>query len=578
MKVLKNHVGQIVFSILMAIVGVGFSIIPYYALADIVVKMLGVGGISRETVFTSYYVNDLVLIFAGLILSIIFHEISTLTSHNLAFRIIESQRKELTRKLGRLSMGEIERKSSGQWSQFMVETLDKLEQPIAHVIPEVLANIIIPIVIVVIIFTLDWRIGVANLLTLPVGFFFSTLMMSGYAERSKRYQEASKAMNTSIVEYIRGIQVIKAFNKSASSYGKFKEAVNNNRDAMLDWYLHVCFATTAAMDSLPSTLIFVLPTTLYLYMTGSISVSVVVMGMLLSYASYRPLIKAMSHVDTMANIGVILNEINKVMELPELQRGDKDLEISSFDVKFDNVGFGYDSEKNVFENLSFTAKEKELTAIVGYSGGGKSTIAKLIAGFWNVSSGHIYIGDADVSKMPLSQNMDLVTYVSQENFLFRKSILENMRFAKEDATLYEVQEACKKASCHDFIMSLKDGYDTVVGDSGDTLSGGERQRITIARALLKDSPIVLLDEATAYSDPDNEAEIQKSINELIKSKTVIMIAHRLSTIINADKILVMDRGKITAQGTHNELLETSPIYKELWEAHIGENDKEESIR
>ncbi|MGP1612527.1 MAG: ABC transporter ATP-binding protein [Catonella sp.] len=569
MKVLKNHTGQIIFSVLMAIVGVGFSIIPYYALADIVVKMMSGEAISGEGVF----VNDLFLILAGLILSIIFHEISTLTSHNLAFRIIESERKELTRKLSRLSMGEIEKKSSGQWSQFMVETLDKLEQPIAHVIPEVLANIIIPVVIVVIIFTLDWRIGVANLLTLPVGFLFSTLMMSGYAERSKRYQEASKAMNTSIVEYIRGIQVIKAFNKSASSYGKFKEAVNNNRDAMLDWYLHVCFATTAAMDSLPSTLIFVLPTTLYLYMTGSISVSVVVMGMLLSYGSYRPLIKAMSHADTMANVGVIWNEINKVMDMPELERGDKNLEISSFDVRFDNVSFGYDSEKKVFENLSFTAKEKELTAIVGYSGGGKSTIAKLVAGFWNVFSGHIYIGNADLSKMPLSQNMDLVTYVSQENFLFRKSILENMRFAKADATLYEVQEACKKASCHDFIMSLKDGYDTVVGDSGDTLSGGERQRITIARALLKDSPIVLLDEATAYSDPDNEAEIQKSINELIKSKTVIMIAHRLSTIINADKILVMDRGKITAQGTHRELLETSNIYKELWAAHIGEIDK-----
>lgn len=574
MKVLKNHVGQIIFSVLMAIVGVGFSIIPYYALADLVVKMMSAEVISGESVFANYhYVNDLALILAGLILSIIFHEISTLTSHNLAFRIIESERKRLVGKLGRLSMGEIEKKSSGQWSQFMVETLDKLEQPIAHVIPEVLANIIIPIVIVVIIFTLDWRIGVANLLTLPVGFLFSTLMMSGYAERSKRYQEASKAMNTSIVEYIRGIQVIKAFNKSASSYGKFREAVNNNRDAMLDWYLHVCFATTAAMDSLPSTLVFVLPVTLYLYMTGSVNISVVVMGMLLSYASYRPLIKAMSHADTMANVGVILNEINKVMDMPELERGDKNLEISSFDVRFDNVSFGYDSEKKVFENLTFTAKEKELTAIVGYSGGGKSTIAKLVAGFWNVNSGHIYIGDADLSQMPLSQNMDLVTYVSQENFLFRKSILENMRFAKADATLEEVQEACKKASCHDFIMSLEDGYDTVVGDSGDTLSGGERQRITIARALLKDSPIVLLDEATAYSDPDNEAEIQKSINELIKSKTVIMIAHRLSTIINADNILVMDRGKLTAQGTHRELLETSHIYKELWEAHIGETDK-----
>lgn len=576
MKVLKGHMRQVVFSILMAIVGVGFSIIPYYALADIVVKMMNVEVISGERVFANYhYVNDLVLILAGLILSIIFHEISTLTSHNLAFRIIESERKRLVGKLGRLSMGEIEKKSSGQWSQFMVETLDKLEQPIAHVIPEVLANVIIPIVIVVIIFTLDWRIGIANLLTLPVGFFFSTLMMSGYTERSKRYQEASKAMNTSIVEYIRGIQVIKAFNKSASSYGKFKEAVNNNRDAMLDWYLHVCFATTAAMESFPSTLLFVLPTTFYLYMTGSITVGVVVMGILLSYASYRPLIKAMSHADTMANVGVILNEIGKVMELSELKRGDKELSITSYDVRFDNVSFSYDGEKKVFENLSFTAKEKKLTAIVGYSGGGKSTIAKLIAGFWNVNSGHIYIGNTDLSQMPLSQNMDLVTYVSQENFLFRKSILENMRFAKADATLEEVQEACKKASCHEFIMSLPNGYNTVVGDSGDTLSGGERQRITIARALLKDSPIVLLDEATAYSDPDNEAEIQRSINELIKSKTVIMIAHRLSTIINADNILVIDKGRIESQGTHKELLSNSPVYKELWEAHIGVNEKGE---
>lgn len=563
MKVLKKHTGQVVYSILMAIVGVAFSVIPYYALADIIMKIISG---EREI---SGYINDLLFIFAGLILNIIFHEISTIASHNLAFGIIESERKELVGKLSRLSMGEVERKSSGQWSQFMVETLDKLEKPIAHVIPEVLANVIIPIVLVVIIFTLDWRIGVANLLTLPVGFLFSMLMMSGYAERSKRYQEASKAMNTSIVEYIRGIQVIKAFNKSASSYGKFREAVNNNRDAMLDWYLHVCFATTAAMESLPSTLLFVLPTALYVYMAGGISVGVAVMGILLSYASYRPLIKAMSHADTMANVGVILNEINKVMELPELERGNKDLKILSYDVRFDNVSFSYNGEKKVFDNLSFTAEERKLTAIVGYSGGGKSTIAKLIAGFWNVNSGHIYIGEADLSKMPLSQNMDLVTYVSQENFLFRKSILENMRFAKADATLEEVQEACKKASCHDFIMSLPDGYNTVVGDSGDTLSGGERQRITIARALLKDSPIVILDEATAYSDPDNEAEIQKSINELIKSKTVIMIAHRLSTIVNADNILVMNKGKIENQGTHNELLLASPVYKELWEAHIG---------
>ena len=569
MKVLKNHTGQIVFSVLTAIIGVACGVLPYYGLADIVVKLIG-----EEKVFAGYQ-SDLLLIFGGFILNVVFHEISTLTSHNLAFRIIESQRKELTGKLSRLSMGEIEKKSSGQWVQFMVETLDKLEQPIAHVIPEVLANVIIPVVIVVIIFTLDWRIGVANLLTLPLGLLFSMLMMSGYTERSKRYQEAAKAMNTSIVEYIRGIEVIKAFNQSASSYGKFKAAVNNNRDAMLDWYLHVCFAMTAAMESLPSTLFFVLPTALYLYMTGGITVSTAVMAILLSYASYRPLIKAMSHADTMANVGVILNEISRVMELPELKRGDKALDVSSYGVRFDHVGFSYDGDQPVFDNLSFTAGEKKLTAIVGYSGSGKSTIAKLLAGFWNVSAGHIYIGEADLSAMPLSQNMDLVTYVSQENFLFRKSILENMRLAKPDASLAEVKAACQKASCHDFIMSLPSGYDTVVGDAGDTLSGGERQRITIARALLKDSPIVLLDEATAYSDPDNEAEIQKSINELIRSKTVIMIAHRLSTITHADNILVMDRGRIENQGTHPELLAKSPVYRELWEAHIGTEKPEE---
>jgi len=569
-RVLKNHTGQIVFSVITAIIGVALSVMPYYAVADIIVKITG-----GDKVFSNYR-NDLIMILAGFILGIIFHEISTLTSHNLAFRIIESERKALTGKLGRLSMGEIEKKSSGQWSQFMVETLDKLEQPIAHVIPEVLANVIIPVVIVIIIFTLDWRVGVANLLTLPLGLFFSMLMMSGYKERSERYQAASKAMNTSVVEYIRGIQVIKAFNMSASSYGKFKEAVNNNKDAMLDWYLHVCFATTATMETLPSSLLFVLPTVFYLYMTGGITVSVLIMTILLSYASYRPLIKAMSHADTMANIGVILNEIGKVMELPELKRGNQELPVSSYDIRFENVSFGYDKDKKVFENLSFTAKEKKLTAIVGYSGGGKSTIAKLIAGFWNVNSGYIYIGGADLSEMPLNQNMELVTYVSQENFLFRKSILENMRYAKPDATLEEVENACKKASCHDFIMSLPDGYNTVLGDAGDTLSGGERQRITIARALLKDSPIVLLDEATAYSDPDNEAEIQKSINELIKSKTVIMIAHRLSTILHADNILVINEGRLENQGTHEELLSKSPVYKELWNAHIGNSEEEEA--
>ena len=570
MEVLKKHIGQILSSVIIAVIGVFCSVVPYFALAKIT-QNIAISNTDLE-----FYIRPILLILGGLIGSVIFHEISTLISHNLAFRIIEDERKKLVRKINRLSMGEIEKRSSGEWTQFMVETLNKIEQPIAHVIPEVIANLIIPIALVVIIFIMDWRIGIANLITLPLGVLFSILMMGGYEEKSRNYQEAAKNMNTTAVEYIRGIQVIKAFNKSASSYGKFVDAVNSNRDSMLNWYLSVCFYMTAAMEVLPSTLLFVLPTSLYLYMNGSIEVGNLIMCVLLSYACYKPLIKAMSHMDTMANVRVVIDEIKNVMELPELERGNGEEKIRSYDINFENVCFAYNDEKKVFDNLSFSAKENKLTAIVGYSGGGKSTIAKLIAGYWNINKGKISVGNVNLKDVSLEKNMELVTYVSQENYLFRKSIIDNMRMANQNASIEEIKDACKKASCHDFIMSLPNGYETIIGESGSNLSGGERQRLTIARALLKDSPIVLLDEATAYSDPDNEAEIQKSIDALVENKTVIMIAHRLSTIIGADKIIVLNNGEIEAEGTHKELLEKSETYAKMWKSHISlSNDRGE---
>lgn len=568
---LKKHFGQIFLAVFVAVLGVLCGVLPYFAMAKIV-EHIAMG----NTNFLVYKAPMLIIL-SGLLGSVIFHEISTLTSHNLAFRIIEDERKKLTRKISRLSMGEVEKKSSGEWTQFMVETLDKMEQPIAHVIPEVVANVIIPIVLVITVFVLDWRIGLANLITLPLGALFSFLMMGGYEEKSRNYQQAAKNMNTTAVEYIRGIQVIKAFNKSASSYGKFVDAVNKNRDSMLSWYLSVCFYMTAAMEILPSTLLFVLPVSLFLYLKGSISVGILIMCVLLSYATYKPLIKAMSHMDTMANVRVVIDEIKAVMNLPELERGDSNQQISSYSIDFKNVNFGYNNEKKVFNNLSFSAEENQLTAIVGYSGGGKSTIAKLIAGYWNVDGGEIRIGNVNVRDLSLERNMDLVTYVSQENYLFRKSILENMKLAKPNASIEEIKEACKKASCHDFIMSLPNGYNTVIGEAGNNLSGGERQRITIARALLKDSPIVVLDEATAYSDPDNEAEIQKSIDALVQNKTVIMIAHRLSTIVHANKIIVLKNGEIEAQGSHTELLDKSETYAKMWKSHISAYQKAEVI-
>ena len=558
---LKEHKGKVLASVLIAIIGVGFGVLPYFSVAAIINNLVD------KNANISNYLPYIVAVLGGFLGSIVFHEISTIISHNLAYRIIEDKRKLLADKLSRISMGEVEKKSSGQWSQFMVETLDKMEKPIAHVIPEVIANIIIPIALVIIIFVLDWRIGIANLLTIPLGLLFSVLMMRGYEEKSKRYQEASKAMNTTMVEYVNGIKVIKAFNKSASSFGKFKETVNENKAAMLDWYLSVCFSMTATMETIPATMIFVLPTSLYLFMKGSIEIGHLVMCILLSYAAYKPLIKAMSHMETIANIKIVLEEIEKVMKLPDLKRGEGIKSIDSHDVEFKNVTFAYDKSKNVLNGISFKANENELTAIVGASGGGKSTIAKLIAGFWNVSSGEILIGKNNLNDMPLKQNMELVTYVSQENFLFNKTILENLKIAKENASMDEMQKACEKASCHDFIMCLPNGYETVVGEGGANLSGGEKQRIAIARSFLKNSPIVLLDEATAYSDPDNESMIQESINNLIKNKTVIMIAHRLSTIVNADKIIVVDNGNIVEQGTHKELLGLNGKYKEMWDVY-----------
>lgn len=565
---LKKHKSKVFASVLIAIIGVGFGVIPYFSVASIINNLVD----NNTDIYN--YLPYIFAILVGFLGSVLFHEVSTIISHNLAYRIIEDKRKLLADKLSRLSMGDVEKKSSGQWSQFMVETLDKMEKPIAHVIPEVIANIIIPIVLIVIIFVLDWRIGIANLLTIPLGLLFSMLMMRGYEAKSKRYQEASKAMNTTMVEYVNGIKVIKAFNKSASSFGKFKETVNENKKAMLDWYLSVCFSMTATMETIPATMIFVLPASIYFFMNGSIEIGTLVICVLLSYASYKPLIKAMSHLETITNIKTILEEINKVMNLPDLKRGERTKNIYSYDVEFRNVTFAYDESKNVLNGISFKANENELTAIVGGSGGGKSTIAKLLAGFWNVNSGEILIGKNNLNDMPLKQNMELVTYVSQENFLFNKTILENLKIAKEDASMSEIQKACEKASCHDFIMSLPNGYETIVGESGANLSGGEKQRIAIARSFLKNSPIVLLDEATAYSDPDNESVIQESINNLIENKTVIMIAHRLSTIVNANKIIVVDNGSIIEQGSHKELLELNGKYKEMWDIYTESKEIE----
>lgn len=568
MEMLKGKWKYISFSMVNSIISVLLSVLPYFAVSTIMTLIF------EKTYSFDLFVKPISIIFLGLIGSVVFHKISTLSSHKLAFRIIGDARISIVQKLEKLSMGEIEKKSSGQWTQFIDATLDKMELPIAHVIPEVIGNLIAPILITIIIFFLRWEIGIAHLISLPLTYIFMKLGTKNYADNWKKKQEDEKIMNTTLVEYIKGIKVIKVFNKSASSYSKYQEVVDNYRTSLLSWYTGSCFSVSAMIEILPSSLLFVLPVSMFIFINGKIDISNMILCVLLSYACYTPLLKVMSHFESVATLKVLTSEINSVMHMQEIERGKVKQNISDYSVEFENVSFSYNDETEVFNNLSFKAESNKLTAIVGYSGSGKSTIAKLIAGFWNVDYGKIKIGKIDLRNIPLEQNMDIVTYVSQENYLFKKSIIENIRMAKKDANKEEIIEVCKKASCHEFIESLSNGYETIVGDAGASLSGGERQRITIARALLKNSPIVLFDEATAYSDPDNEAIIQKSINKLIKNKTVIMVAHRLSTIMNADKIIVLNAGKIDSVGTHKELLEKSIVYQKMWKSHINVSENQ----
>lgn len=281
----------------------------------------------------------------------------------------------------------------------------------------------------------------------------------------------------------------------------------------------------------------------------------------------------MTYADTIANVRVIFAEIGDIMNIPELKRPKQNVKVNGATVKFCDVSFGYD-ENMVFENLNLIAKEGELTAIVGPSGSGKSTIAKLIAGFWDISEGKVSIGNSNIKNISQKELADTIAYVSQDNYLFDDTIYENIRMGSPKATNKEVEKAAQSAGCDEFIRNLENGYETRVGGGGAHLSGGERQRIAISRAMLKDSPIVILDEATAYTDPENERVIQKSVSKLVKGKTLIVIAHRLSTITNADQIIVMENGSINSKGTHEELLNKSSLYKEMWQAHIGAKDGE----
>ncbi len=549
-------------SILLAVLGEMFGIVPFLMVALLADELYrGTATIQR------------VLFFSGIaaicqLIKMLLTWRSSLMSHKISFTILKNIREAITDRMAKVPMGVMLETPTGTFKNLIVDNVAKLEDSMAHFMPELPSNIAAPLCSILLIFILDWRMGLASLITIPLGILFFAAMMRGYGPRMENYMRSANDMNSSLVEYVSGIQVIKAFNRSASSYGKYSKSVNYFHDSTMEWWSQCWFWNAAARAVLPSTLLGTLPVGAWLYMEGTLSLPVFLISLVVPLGFVAPLMKVSEAMEQVSMIKGNLEQVTAFLKTPELVRPSEPVSLGERTYQFEDVHFGY-KETEILHGISFQTKPGTMTAIVGPSGSGKSTIAKLMAGFWDVTSGSVRFGGQDIRQIPFEQLMGEISYVAQDNFLFDKSIRENIRMGNPSATNAEVEAVAKAANCHDFIMQLEQGYDTLAGDAGDRLSGGERQRITIARAMLKPSSVVILDEATAYADPENEALIQQAISKLVAGKTLIVVAHRLNTIRNADQILVVANGNIAGRGTQEELLRECPIYQKMWQDYAG---------
>lgn len=560
-----EHKSQYVLSVILAVIGVAFSIAPYFTVIGVV------KGLMEGQKDFSFYLSRCLIMAAFWLGRVLCHALSTAASHKATFAVLGEIRKRCMEKLTRMPLGTVLEQSSGALKSTIIERIDSIETTLAHIVPEFTANLLVPVIILVYIFTIDWRMGLAALGTVPIGMFCYVFMMAGSAKFYERTVAATKALNDTSVEYIGGIQVIKVFGKTKSSYERFVHDAYEASQSYVDWMRASIIPFTFAMVIMPSTMVTVLPIGGLLVKAGSLSAMDFVTVIILSVGVITPLITLMSYSDDIRKMGTIFGEVRAVLDADEMERPEKGEAPLSNDLELKNVHFSY-KETEVLHGISMKIPENSFVALVGPSGSGKSTIARLIASLWDVKEGSITLGGKDIREIPQEAYADRIAFVSQDNYLFNMSVRENIRIGRPDAADEEVEDAARKSGCHDFIMNLENGYDTVVGSSGGHLSGGERQRISIARAMLKAAPVVILDEATAYTDPENEAVIQRSVSKLTEGKTLIVIAHRLSTVMDADCIYVIKDGNIDDAGTHEELLSHHGLYETMWNAHMEVKD------
>ena len=557
--------GKMAASVALAVVSVAGGFVPY----------LGVYQILRLFVERRAGLEGILLwcgvCLAGYAVKVAGYALSTMLAHVSAYTILEGLRLQVADRLMGAPLGEVESRPIGAMKSTVVDRIEDVEPPLAHMIPELSSNLLLPLAVVIAMFAIDWRMGLALLVTIPVALVPMAAGMRSYNKNYAAYMAANNHVNSVIVEYVEGIQVVKAFSQGERSYAKFAQAVSSFRDFTLNWFRCTWASMNLCLSILPTTLLGTLPVGVYLYQTGVLDPAQVTLCLMMALVIVSPLMSATAFINSMKSMQFAVKDTRELLDLPQLSQAKQEADLDGSGIRFRNVSFSYGGTggAEVLHDLELHIPQGSFTALVGPSGGGKSTIARLAARFWDVTAGSITLGGRDIREMPLKQLSQAISFVTQDNFLFDCSLKENIRLGKPDASDEEVLAAARAAQCEEFLARLDRGWDTPAGEAGKQLSGGERQRIAIARAILKDAPIVILDEATAFTDPENEDKIQSSIMALSKGKTLLVIAHRLSTIQNADQIVVLEKGHIVDQGTQAELLRRCPLYQKLWQAHIG---------